>query len=70
MQCGYSNNYKDFPFGYYMPTNHSNFVCINACPDSTTSKVDCIWNNTIDYNCVKTGVTPTIRIVNFCYPKN
>ena len=52
-----------------MPNNYKKFVCIDSCPLSNDSKVNCIWNGTLDPNCLTTGISPTIRIVNFCYPK-
>ncbi len=69
LQCGYSEGYGSYPFGYYMPNNYKKFVCIDQCPLTKNSTVNCIWNGTLDPKCTVTGVSPTIRIVNFCFPK-
>jgi hypothetical protein len=69
-QCGYAEGYQNYPYGFYMPTNHSKFVCVSDCPTKTNTQVNCIWNNTVFPGCKGIGVSPTIKIVSFCFPES
>jgi hypothetical protein len=69
-QCGYAEGYQNYPYGFYMPTNHSKFVCVSDCPTKNNTQVNCIWNNTVFPGCKGIGVSPTIKIVSFCFPES
>jgi hypothetical protein len=45
-------------------------VCVSGCPTSSSSSVDCMWNNTLYPGCQGIGLIPTVKIVTFCFPES
>ena len=55
-QCGYSQGYKNYPYGFYNSRNMSQFACINECPLTAAAVGSslCILNNQ-PFNCSDFG---------------
>jgi hypothetical protein len=47
-QCGYSEGYEEYKYGYFHKTNYSRFACITKCPkNGLFNGAQCIWNGSL-----------------------